>query len=42
MKVVGVAWIDGRNVGIDDRLDWIDGIAEVANRIDIHRVIDLS
>ncbi len=34
-QIVGVA-------GVDDGLDSVDGTANVADRIDIHRVIDLS
>lgn len=35
MQVVGVA-------GVDNRLNWVDKIAEVADRVDEHSVIDFS
>lgn len=27
-------------VGIDDKLDWVDEVAEIADRVDIRRVIN--
>ena len=38
--VAGVAEIDGV-VRVNDGFDWVNGIVEVANRINIYRVINL-
>lgn len=47
LEVIRVAGIDevagvDKVTRIDDRFDQVDGIAGVADRVDIHKVIDLS
>ena len=42
VKVIMVYEVDSQVVGvagIDDGFDWVDGVTEVADRVDIHRVI---
>lgn len=39
LKIVGVVQIDDRVVEVDDKLDWIDGIARVTEIIRVDRVV---
>lgn len=42
LEIVGDAWIDGQIVKFNDRLDWIDGVAEVNNDlIELMRWLEL-
>lgn len=45
VKIVIVYEVDVQVAGVarvDDRLDWIDGVTKVADKVDIHRVIGFS
>ena len=45
VEVVVVHKVDGqvaKVAGVDNGFDWVDGIAEVADRVDIHRMIGFS
>ncbi len=46
LEVVGIAQIDGRLVGVDDGLDWVDriaGVAEVNDRLDrVNEVVGVA
>lgn len=45
IKILVVHEVDGQLAlvaGFDNKLDWVDGVTEIINRVDIYRVIDFS